>query len=116
MKQWPWLIFVSAVVGCINGAPLPPTPASSLAVLPTSDRAAQKVEYIQLAQNYLRGEGKDPMQARYEVHPSLPHDDRANDPTDGPATAAIVKVDFLNGALWELDVKTNGDVLRRADR
>jgi Tfp pilus assembly protein PilF len=116
MKQWPWLILLPAVFGCINGAPLPPTPASSLAVIPTSNRAAQDTEYIELAQNYLRNEGKDPAQATYEVHRSLHHDDQTNDPDDGPATAAIVKVDFRNGAIWELEIKTNGDILRRADR
>ncbi|HWB07942.1 MAG TPA: hypothetical protein VG826_01770 [Pirellulales bacterium] len=116
MRYWPWFTMTSLAFGCINGAPLPPTPASSLAVVQPSDQTAQKAEYIELAKSYLRAEGKDPTQATYEVHPSLTHEDQPNDPGGGPATAAIVKVDFLNGAVWELDIKTNGDVVRRADR
>jgi hypothetical protein len=102
------------LLGCINGAPLPPTPASSLAVVRSPDRAAQDAEYVELAKSYLRAEGKDPTQATYEVHRSLHHDDQTRDPDDGPATAAIVQVNFLNASPWELDVKTNGDVVRRA--
>ncbi len=102
------------VLGCINGAPLPPTPASSLAVVRTPPGGEQDAEYIELAKNYVRAEGKDPTQATYEVHRSLRHDDQPQDPDDGPATAAIVKVNFLNASPWELDVKTNGDIVRRA--
>jgi hypothetical protein len=117
MRYWLGLTMALAAAGCINGAPLPPTPASSLAVLPASDRAAQDAEYIELARNFLRAEGKDPAQATYEVHRSLPRDgEQAHDAGDGPPTAAIVKVDFLNGAVWELDIKTDGDIVRRADR
>ena len=116
MKQWPWFIWLPAVLGCINGAPLPATPASSLAVLPTSDSALQKAEYIELAKSYLQTEGKDPMRATFEVHRTLPHEDQTADPDGGPPTAAVVTVDFLNGTIWELEVKTNGDIVRRAGR
>jgi hypothetical protein len=108
MKRLVWLVIASLSTGCINGVPLPPTPPSSLAVIPTANRDAQKAQYIELAQNYLRAQGKDPTQAKYEVHRGPSRDD--DQPSDQPTTAAIVVVNFISAPPWQLAVKTNGDV------
>jgi hypothetical protein len=110
MERWPWFMMVAIVVGCINGAPLPPTPASSLAVIPAPDRAAQEAQYIEMARNYLREQGKDPTQATYVVHRRLRRDE--DEATDQTPISAVVEVNFLNGAPWQLAVKADGDVIR----
>lgn len=111
MNRWIWLLAMAAAAGCINGAPLPPTPASSLAVTNIRPNAElQNAEYVQMAQTYLRGLGKDPTQATYSVHRSRLHDD--DETTDEPATAAIVSVRFFSGGVWQLTIKTDGDIMR----
>lgn len=107
MKRLVWLVIASLSAGCINGVPLPPTPASSLAVTPNANRDAQDGQYIELAQNYLRAQGKDPAQATYEVHRGPSRDDPSS---EKPTTAAIVVVNFISAAPLQLAVKTNGDV------
>lgn len=61
-----------------------------------------------MAQDYLRSQGKDPTQATYKVHfnPRRKEDRAADD----PASAAVVTVDFLNGAVWHLTVNRDGEV------
>ncbi|HVA45258.1 MAG TPA: hypothetical protein VNH11_02630 [Pirellulales bacterium] len=107
MNRFAWLLIASAA-GCINGAPLPPTPTSSLT--PTNvapDREQQEAEYVQIAQTYMRGLGKDPTQATYQVRQNPRRDEEQDDEA---ATAAIVDVNYLNGNVWHLAVKENGDI------
>lgn len=112
MKQFSNLFLAVAMTGCINGAPLPATPASSLAVVPNPDRAAQESQYIVMAQDYVRSQGKDPTQATYKVHFNPQHEEGSA--TDGSSTAAVVTVDFLNGAVWHVTVNRDGEVTRLA--
>ena len=106
MRRLAWLLL--AMTGCINGAPLPPTPASSLA-LPTGtpDQKLQDAEFVQIAQNYVRNLGKDPLQATYNVHRTPQHDDVEE---GDAATVAVVDVDFLNGNVVHVAVKQNGEI------
>lgn len=107
MRQFAWLL-LALTLGCINGAPLPPTPASSLAVSNRSpDQQLQDAELVQIAQAYMRGLGKDPTQATYKVRRPPRHGDEEEGEA---ATAAIVDVDYLNGNMWHLAVKENGEI------
>ena len=108
MKRFSNFFLALAMTGCINGAPLPPIPASSLAVVPNPDRAAQESQYIVMAQDYVRSQGKDPTQATYKVHFNPRQNEDAA--ADEPATSAVVTVDFLNGAVWHVTVNRDGDV------
>lgn len=107
MNRTAWLLLLIMAGGCIHGAPLPPTPTSSLAVNSgTPDRQVQESEYVQIARTYLSGLGKDPTQATYTVH-TTPHRD-ADESSDGPATVAVVDVDFLDGSVWHLAITADG--------
>ena len=106
MRRLAWLLL--ATTGCINGAPLPPTPASSLAMPHgTPDRKLQDAEFVQIAQNYVRNLGKDPMQATYNVRRTP---QRQNEEEGESPTVAVVDVDFLNGYVVHLAVKQNGEI------
>jgi hypothetical protein len=112
MKRFSISLLAAAITGCINGAPLPPTPASSLAVVPNPDRAAQESQYVVMTQDYLRSQGKDPTQATYKVHFNPRHEDDGE--SGEPVTTAVVTVDFLNGTVWHVTVNRDGEVTRRA--
>ena len=114
MKRFSNFLVAAAMTGCINGTPLPPTPASSLAVVANPDRAAEESQYVVMAQNYLRSQGKDPTQATYKVHFNPRHEE--DEASDGPATTAVVTVDFLNGTVWHVTVNRDGEVTRLATR
>lgn len=107
MNRFAWLL-LAAAAGCINGAPLPPTPVSSLARSDVSpDKQLQDAEFVQIAQTYIRGLGRDPTQATYNVRRTPQHED---DEEGEPATVAVVDVDFLNGYVFHLAVKDNGEI------
>jgi hypothetical protein len=44
------------------------------------------------------------------VHRTARHDE--DQTSDEPTTAAVVRVSFLNGGVWQLAVKTDGDIMR----
>ena len=107
-RLW-WLVLMAVAAGCINGAPLPPTPASSRAVPQISvNGELQDEACINLAQNYLRSLGKDPTQARYVVHRNPPLDDEAG--ADESSPVAVIDVSFLDGNVWHLALKSDGDL------
>jgi len=115
MNRWPWLLAIAAAAGCINGAPLPPTPVSSVAVpAGTSNGDVQESEYVQMVQTYLRGQGKDPTQATYSVRRTPRHEEEATG--DEPTTAAVVRVNFLDGNVWHVAITTDGDMNRITNR
>jgi hypothetical protein len=113
MTRISWFVVAAILAGCINGAPLPPSPASSLAVVPNPDRAAQDAVYIGMAQNYLRAQGRDPTQATYFVHRTPRREDER---IEEAANAAVVEVDFLNGSVWHLAINREGDLTRLTTR
>jgi hypothetical protein len=109
MNRMAWILVLAVAGGCINGAPLPPTPTSSLSVSAgASNGQLQEAEYVQIARTYLTGQGQDATQATYTVH-RTPH--RADDASpDGPDTIAVVDANFLNGNVWHLAIKDNGEI------
>lgn len=109
MNRMAWILASVVAGGCINGAPLPPTPRSSLAVgAGASSGQLQEAEYVQLARTYLSSQGQDATQATYTVH-RTPHRDDDENP-DGPQTIAVVDANFLNGNVWHLAIKENGEI------
>ena len=109
MKRLLWTVTLIASAGCINGVPLPLTPASSRTFQPVRpDGELEEAQCIQIAQTYVRGLGKDPTLATYEVHrhPTL---DEEPGPEEIP-TVAVIDVDFIDGARWRLALKRNGDL------
>ena len=109
-------LLLLAFAGCINGAPLPPTPlATSETVAPTRTNAQQQeADFITIAQNYVRGQGQDPLLATYEVHrnPRLEEDSGS----DESVTLAVVDVNFINSSPWHLAIKSDGDISQLSAR
>jgi hypothetical protein len=109
MNRFCWLALIPITAGCINGAPLPPTPASSRAKPQvTVNGELQEAECIQIAQTYVRSLGKDPTQAAYEVHRNPKLEDEPG--SDESTTIAVIDVKFLDGSLWRLALKSDGDL------
>jgi hypothetical protein len=103
-----FLLFLSAA-GCINGAPLPPTPVSSRTFQPVrSDGEVEEAQCIQIAQTYVRGLGKDPMLATYEVHRHPTLDEEPG--SEEIPTVAVIDVNFIDGTRWRLALKRDGDL------
>lgn len=114
MNRFFCLLALAATTGCINGAPLPPTPLSSLTRPPLKPNdQLQDAEYIHVAQDYVRGLGKDPQLATYEVerHPQL--DDEPG--SDEVPTAALIHVNFIDGNRWRLALKADGNLILLAN-
>jgi hypothetical protein len=114
MNRFLCILAILLATGCINGAPLPPTPRSSLTRQPLAPNGElQEAECIQIAQTYVRGLGKDPIQATYEVvrNPELDEDTGS----DEAATIALIHVNFLDGTHWRLALKADGDLVLLAN-
>ncbi|MGH7135036.1 MAG: hypothetical protein ACREHD_04805 [Pirellulales bacterium] len=103
------LLLFLAALGCINGAPLPPMPASSRTFQPVRpDGELQEGQCIQIAQTYVRGLGKDPTLATYEVHRKAELDDEED--SDETPTVAVIDVNFIDGTRWRLALKRDGSL------
>lgn len=114
MKRTLYLLAMTAVTGCINGAPLPPRPASSLARQPVKANGdIQEAECIHIAQTYVRSLGKDPTLATYEVERNPQLDEDAG--SDETPTVALIKVSFIDGGRWRLALKADGDLILLAN-
>jgi hypothetical protein len=114
MKQWLSIVLVTAALGCINGAPLPPMPASSRTFQPVKpDGELQEGQCIQIAQTYVRGLGKDPTLATYEVHRNPELDDEED--SDETPTVAVIDVNFIDGTRWRLALKRDGNLILLAN-
>ena len=112
-RLWSILV-VSAAAGCINGAPLPPTPASSRALPPIRvDGELQEAECVQIAQTYVRSLGKDPTQATFVVNRNPQLDEEPG--SDSSSMVAVIEVNFLDGTRWRLALKSDGDLSLLAD-
>lgn len=107
-------LLAMAAAGCINGAPLPPTPASSLARQPVKPNGEiQEAECIHIAQTYVRGLGKDPTLATYEVERNPRLDEEPG--SEETPTIALIKVNFIDGMRWRLALKADGDLILLAN-
>lgn len=114
MKRLLWMATVTAALGCINGAPLPPRPTSSRTVQPvTPDGELQEGQCIQLAQTYVRGLGKDPTLATYEVHRNPQLDDEED--SEETPTVAVIDVNFIDGNRWRLALRSDGNLILLAN-
>ena len=109
MNRTCWLVVLAVAAGCINGAPLPPTPTSSRAVPQVSvSGELQEAACIHVAQTYIRSLGKDPNQATFEVHRNPPADEESS--SDERPTIAIIDARFVDGTVWRLALKSDGDL------
>lgn len=109
MNRLFWSLMLAVATGCINGAPLPPVPASSKAVPQVSvNGELQEAECIRIAQSYIRSLGKDPLQATFEVQRNPRVDEEAS--SDERPTIAIINVRFVDGTVWRLALKNDGDL------
>ncbi|HVX15061.1 MAG TPA: hypothetical protein VHC22_27970 [Pirellulales bacterium] len=114
MNRWSWLLALPVMAGCINGVPLPPTPASSRAVPQVQiDGELQETACIQIAQTYIRSLGKDPTQATYVVDrdPQLKEEPGSDEST----MVAVITARFLDGTVWRMALKSDGDLSLLAD-
>lgn len=114
MNRLLYLLALAAATGCINGAPLPPTPLSSLSRQPVKPNGEiQEAECIHIAQTYLRGLGKDPTLATYEVERNPQLDEEPG--SDETSTVALIKVNFIDGTRWRLALKADGNLILLAN-
>ncbi|HET6879969.1 MAG TPA: hypothetical protein VFI31_07430 [Pirellulales bacterium] len=110
------LLLLLGFAGCINGAPLPPTPLATFeTVAPArTDAQQQDADFIKIAQNYVRGQGQDPLLATYEVHRNPRLEEEPG--SDESVTLAVVDVNFINSSPWHLAIKSDGDISQLSAR
>lgn len=114
MNRFLCILTIAVATGCINGAPLPPRPASSLSYQPVkANGEIQEAECIHIAQTYVRGLGKDPTLATYEVERNPQLDEEPG--SDETPTVALINVNFIDGGRWRLALKADGDLILLAN-